>query len=383
MERALEAGGDEPPECGLDFFQVVLQGPGIAVGLDFELEPIRLTPLDLDLEGHLLAPEHLGVAGLDPVDHSGGRRNVGERREDPRQRRGDSIREEPECQAEGQDAVRTKEQRPAQASPVDDLARPEPADPLQGLLNQPAIELRRLGRLVPGPGLLQIDAAHQPVMDAGQVSLDPPRHADGTEPAEDGPDHAGDERPACRHDHQNQGEQPQHRLERQGKIEQRKKGQHAQSKPERQAHARGNPARPQEPGRAANQAADRPYVGGRDGRFAHGSVLAVVVVDKNRQFRANPRQESAPVIRPTQAPGVRSRSFWPSVRGGPSVAAWWLMVASRNSAAIKAKTSRIKGRQTSRSSPSDPYVCSAPDEAEMKLSWAVGSHSRIWSSATV
>ena len=59
------------------------------------------------------------------------------------------------------------------------------------------------------------------------------------------------------------------------------------------------------------------------------------------------------------------------------------MVASRNSAPMRANSTKIKGRQTSRSSPIDPNACCASAEALTYVRWARGSQSRTCDSPTV
>ena len=148
LERRLEAGQDEPPALRPDLRQVVLQsGLPAAFGPDLELEPVGLALLDLGDERDVLAPEDLGVARLDRVNHARGGRDVGERREDPRQGRRHPVGEKPERQAERQDA-RRREQRAARprlrASTT--LRGAEPADLLQRLVDELPVELGRVLR---------------------------------------------------------------------------------------------------------------------------------------------------------------------------------------------------------------------------------------------
>ena len=240
VERGLEPGEGEPPERRLDLLQVIPQKLGVAVGLDLELQPLGIAPLHPDAERHVLAPEHLGVARLDAVNHPGGRRNIGERREDSCQGRGDAIGEEAEGQAEGQDAGSGEEQGPAQAAAVDHLAGPEPADPLQGLLHQPPVELgREAGRLA---CVLDVNATYQPVMDARQMGLDPPRHLNGPEAPKKGTDHAREEGPGRRHDHQDQRQEPEQGDQGHSQVQERDQGERPQAESERQPHSGRDPA---------------------------------------------------------------------------------------------------------------------------------------------
>jgi hypothetical protein len=84
----------------------------------------------------------------------------------------------------------------AQAKEIDDPAGPEAADPLQGLVEQPAIKGLRNHRLARSR---QVEAADQAVVDAGNVRLDPPRHGDRRQSPKERREHPGQQDPRCRH----------------------------------------------------------------------------------------------------------------------------------------------------------------------------------------
>ena len=148
---------------------------------------------------HLVA-----VAYRDGVGHVASRRNVSKRVEDPRHRRGHAGDEN---HRQPQNADRRHRTGTLQVVDIEHLAGVESADTFERFGNQPSVEgLRNRHR----PALVfEINTGHQPVVNLGQLGLDPASHQHVGKTAEQGPQHAGDHRPGRGHhqQHQCQGSQ--------------------------------------------------------------------------------------------------------------------------------------------------------------------------------
>ena len=234
-ERVLKAGAEasaidgELPQTAVLFLadQIVLQrSAAVAAQLDPQL--LRFPFLDADSERHIFAVEHLGVARRHGIEHPGRWWDIRQRQEDACQSRGHAVGEQTTYQKEGGRAAASEITGPAQAEKVEHRPRPKVADAVQRFAQQSAIEGWRL--LNRAAVLRQVNAAHQPIVNARQVRFNPPGDLPRAEPAKKRPQHAGGKRPRGRHDDDRQSDAPQHHSQGRQQIQQRGREERAQEK---------------------------------------------------------------------------------------------------------------------------------------------------------
>ena len=151
--------------------------------LDHQLQRLIIVELaavgEFDQEFHVIPADNetvaflllLAVAHLDGVGHVPGRRNVGERVEDPRHRGANARNKNHRQRQHANDRHGT---RTTEILSVEDPAWIETADPFQGLGDQ--LAMKRRGNRHRSRLVFQVDARHQPVVNLGQLRLDPAGH---------------------------------------------------------------------------------------------------------------------------------------------------------------------------------------------------------------